>query len=134
MFISFISVDNWNENIDIGEEIEEFSWETIENAIKALNGDTKTQVSLNAEEEIHMCIGGGNNGLYNVYATFDNMRFYNLKDSDKSDTEMVELVTGGQLGEFPANICVTLDKVLKAANTFAEHGKIDETLEWDYVE
>lgn len=69
-----------------------------------------------------------------IYVTYDNLKFYNLKDTSKLDAEMVELVTGGQLGEYPASICVSLDKVLKAAKTFALYGEINEELEWSCVE
>ena len=49
-------------------ELEKPSWEQILEIISKLDGKETTEVSLyTLEESICLCIGGGNNNLYNVY-------------------------------------------------------------------
>ncbi|SFE97117.1 Immunity protein Imm1 [Paenibacillus algorifonticola] len=138
MFIRGLHFDNWVNGRDKGEFIhdqnQDLNWEMIEKILTELNGDNKTQVLLSKDEDIHMGIGGGNSGLYNVYATFDNISFFNLLDSSKSEDKIIQLVTGGQQGEFSANNCVDLETMLKAAKLFALEGEINDSLNWQYEE
>ncbi len=76
-----------------------------------------------------MAVGGGENGNYVTYATFDNQHFHTLLNPS-NPSGIITLVIGGQKGEYAANECVDLNMVLKAARKFAETGKLDETVLW----
>ncbi|MCY6494525.1 Imm1 family immunity protein [Leptolyngbya sp. GGD] len=100
----------------------------METTIRLLDERHKTLVTLETEDETHLAVGGGQ-GKYLVYLTFDNETFYYLSDSSKQD-EQENLVVSGQSGLYPAKYCVPLTTALKAAKTFAEFGKMEETLAW----
>lgn len=107
------------------------SWEDIEKEIRCLDGLHNTEFILSVKsEQPYMLISGGNEGQYICIVTYDNEVFYNLKDLNNSDDDEVWLVCGGQGADFPAQQVVRLDKVLKAAKDFAEHGKLEPSLEW----
>jgi hypothetical protein len=107
------------------------SWQVIEAAINALDGKLRTVITISGEGEAHMAVGGGDSGQYVVYATFDNANFFTLLSLDQSEGKL--LLDVGQEGYYDKQIVVDLQSALTAAKTFAEHGRIDTTLEWrDY--
>lgn len=129
MFVLDLSVERWVGKRNESELIENPSWSQIEAAIRELDGKNRTLVTLGADDETYMTIGGGELGKYVVTVTFDNISFHNLVDLSKPD-ETEKLVVGGQEGIYPAKICVDLLQCLLAARTFAESGKLDELLSW----
>lgn len=131
MFVLDLSVENWIDNFNQEEVIETPSWNQIETAIKELNGKNKTLVTIGAENETYMSIGGGAEGRYVVTATFDNLDFHVLVNFLKPDNKVEKLVVGGQEGNYLAKMCVDLLPCLLAARTFAESGKLDSLLSWE---
>jgi hypothetical protein len=133
MFVVDLTVEKWVGNRNEGEFIENPDWRQIEAAIRELKGKSKTLVTLGADDETYMTIGGGEAGKYVISVTFDNLSFHNLVDLTKPDgTE--KLVIGGQEGIYPAKICVDLLRCLLAARTFAESGELDRLLVWQEEE
>jgi hypothetical protein len=130
MFVSDLSLEKWVGNRNEGEFIENPNWNEIETAIRELDGESKTLVTLGADDEAYMSIGGGKDGKYIVTVTFDNFDFYVLVDLSKPD-EIEKLVVGGQEGNYPAKMCVDLLHCLLAARTFTELGKLDPLLTWE---
>ena len=130
MFVSNLTIENWVGNKDESTVIENPSWQEIETAILELNGKSKTLVTLGADEETYMSIGGGEAGKYIVNVTFDNMSFYNLGNFSKSE-QIEKLVVGGQVGDYPEKMCINLQTVLLASKTFAELGKLEESVNWE---
>jgi Immunity protein Imm1 len=129
MFISRFSVENWEGSRNQGSLEPAKDWREIEVAIKELDGRHKTLVTLEANDETHMAVGGGK-GKYVVYLTFDNELFHYLIDPSKSDADEC-LVVGGQEGVYSSKLCVDMSMALKAAKTFAEFGKMDELVVWE---
>jgi hypothetical protein len=76
-----------------------------------------------------LAVGGGANGQYVVYATFDNVRFFTLMAPEQPDFKVL-LCVGGQEGDYSRNIVVDLPAALAAAKCFAETGQINSTLQW----
>jgi Immunity protein Imm1 len=129
MFISKYSVENWEGDRNNGLLKEAKEWSEIESAIRELDGNRRTLVTLETEGEVHMSIGGGN-GRYFVYLTFDNENFNYLVNRSNSDkTEL--LVIGGQSGIYPAKSCVDLTTTIKAAKVFAELGTLERSVSWE---
>jgi hypothetical protein len=128
MFVLDMTTEKWVGNKNLGSFIENPNWNQIESAIRELDGVNHTLVTIGADEETYMSIGGGA-GKYVVTVTFDNFDFYILMDSSKSN-DIEKLVIGGQGGNFPANQCIDLLRCLLAARTFALEGKLDELLTW----
>jgi hypothetical protein len=76
--VSKLYTDNWTGNSNEENFIENPNWQQIETAIRDLDGNTKTLVSLKIDDETYMMIGGGNFGKYIVTATLDNEVFHSL--------------------------------------------------------
>lgn len=127
-FVLDLTKDKWLGNKSQDVLIDKPNWCQIETAIRELDGANHTLVTLGADEETYMSIGGGA-GEYIVTVTFDSLNFYILLDLAKSNN-IEKLVVGGQHGNFPANQCVDLLRCLLAARTFALEGKLDELLTW----
>ncbi|MBP2656283.1 MAG: hypothetical protein H6Q73_3852 [Firmicutes bacterium] len=133
MFVEVMYSDKWEKKTDKGQDVDNPTWRQIESAIRALDGKVRTQVVIGDGDEGSMCIGGGNDGLYNVFVTIDdNESFYTLIDAAKSKAGTVQLATGGQVEVFAEYTCIELAKVLRAAKAFAEKGKMDAALEWEF--
>ena len=74
-----------------------------------------------------------NSGLKSLKLTLDdNESFYDLINPDGRSDKVLQLITGGQIGDFEEDICVTLDKVLLAAKTFCIEGVVEKDLTWNY--
>ncbi|MBG1261515.1 Imm1 family immunity protein [Nostoc commune] len=129
MFVVDMTTEKWVDNQNKADLIENPSWNQIETAIRELDGEKHTLVTLGINEDIYMSIGGGEN-KYIVTATSDNLNFYVLIDATKSQ-QVETLVVGGQKGNYPANQCVDLLRCLLAARTFTELGKLDSLLIWE---
>jgi hypothetical protein len=129
MFISKFSVEAWegNQNRVLLEATQ--SWTEIEIAIRELDGQRKTLVTLEADGETHMAVGGRGD-RYVVYVTFDNEAFYYLVDASRLGADE-RLTVGGQEGVYPAKLCVGRDAALKAARSFAEFGEMDASVTWE---
>jgi hypothetical protein len=129
MFVVDMTTEKWIGNQNEGDLIENPSWNQVEKAIRELDGENQTLVTLGVNEDTYMSIGGGEN-KYIVTVTFDNFNFYILIDSTKSE-QIETLVVGGQKANYPANQCVDLLHCLLAARTFIEVGKLDDLLTWE---
>lgn len=129
MFITKFSVEDWIGNQNKGFVEPARDWQAIEAAIRELDGNRKTLVTLETDDETHMAVGGGQD-KYVVYMTFDNENFHYLVDPSKSDIEE-SLIVGGQEGIYSAKSCVDLNTTLKAAKVFAELGSMEKSVTWE---
>ena len=112
-------------------EVSNPNWADIEMAIRELDGSDRTLVSFGSNTPApHMAIGGGSEGRYIVYATHDNITFYTMVGTDRSEGKVV-FTAGGQPGDYRIRNCVTLEQALRAAQVFAEEGRVDNSFEWD---
>ena len=133
MGIKEVSYDYWIRGKDNGEMIENPTWEDVEKMILSLDGWNRTLVTFgNYDEGCYMAIGGGKNGKYIAYASYDDEeKIYNLINQTGSEKELVELVVGGQRGNFPERNCVSQDMVLSAAKKFFQTQEVDQNMEWE---
>ena len=129
MYVTTMVTDGWEGARNDESEVELPSIKQIEEAIKRLDGERYSLVTLEAGAGAHIAIGGGK-GCYVAYATFDNERFYNLL-ADGDVEQQVTLFVGGQDGEYPANTIVDERAVLAAATTFAKSGRLEPELSWE---
>lgn len=114
------------------------TWSDVEREIGALDARTQTLVMLAPppplgmpEGEHHLAIGGGGEGRFIVYATEDNLNFWNLTDPDRSGVERkVRMNIGGQEGEYREAQLVSHDLALRAARRYIADGQRAEDLVW----
>jgi hypothetical protein len=143
MFVTHLDYDEWAAEVlrpgYLHREIAHPDWEQIEATIRALDGVAQTEVALRASNENpadtpHMMIGGGNEGRYIAYATYDGRRLFDLHRSgagSPTDDEDMRVVVGGQEGIYYAREVVDLATVLVAARAFALDGELAPELNWD---
>ena len=161
MFVSKLYTDKWTGNRNEENCIENRNWQQIKTAICDLDGNTKTLVSLEVDDESYMMIGGGNAGKYIVTATLDNEVFYSLlypvdykiakldvdakhnnlsifyqalinaNNNNVNSPNDEKLIVGGQAGNYSKKICVNLPQCLIAAITFAESGELEPLFSWE---
>jgi hypothetical protein len=130
VFATSLYADNWGKTSDEGSEIPDPDEKIIRAALQHLNGETKTLVMLRNEDDANLVIGGGNDGKYVTYATFDNRSFKILAKRTESD-ELVSLNAGGQIGDYPSRWVVSLSDAMQAAFRFAQDGILDPSLTWE---
>jgi Immunity protein Imm1 len=130
MFIKNLSTDLWGGPAEVeDDDIPAPSWQQIEAAIRALDGKRRTMVTLCADGESHLTVGGGSSNRYVVYMTFDNTKFLNLMAGDRGD-KTVTLFVGGQDSLFSDDTVVDLTLALRAAKAFTETGQPDPSCKW----
>jgi hypothetical protein len=125
-----LSAEKWVSNSNEGELIKDPNWIKIEAAIRELDGNTKTLVTLKSDDETYMKIRRGKSGKYVVTATFNHKIFNFLVNLSKSD-EIEKLIVDEQEENYPPKRCVDLLHCLLAARTFTESGKLDALLDWE---
>lgn len=107
---------------------DDVGWADVEAAIRQLDGRRHTQVVLQLPDHSDIVIGGGS-GRYNVCIGTPDDRFFVLRDPRNPEgTE--ELIAGGQLGRYRAEVVVGVEQALRAAQVFFELGLADDTLDW----
>ena len=97
--------------------------------MKRLDAKEYTTVTLCGDDDAHLAIGGGA-GQYVVYATYDNIKFWNLLSGAPSGT-VILLNVGGQEGNYQARQVIPMDAALHAARVFFETGQLDPESIWE---
>jgi Immunity protein Imm1 len=129
MYAKVLSTDLWRGPSDHGWHIADPSLQDIATAIERLDGKHHTLAILKGDGDAHLAVGGGANGQYVVFATFDNVRLFTLTSPEQPDSK-VPLCVGGQEGDYSKNTVVDFPAALAAAKRFAETGQIDSALQW----
>jgi hypothetical protein len=128
MFAKHLSIEDG----DSYELVTDPEWERVGKAIKELNGKEHSIICLEGEGKMHMTIGGGPERFV-VYATGDHETFFTAIDPGKSGGS-VEVAVGQQVGQYPPELLVSQDVVLKAAKLFVEKGKLEPGVHWRSTE
>jgi hypothetical protein len=109
MFAKHLSIEDG----DAYELVTDPEWERVGEAIKEMNGKEHTIICLEGESKLHMTIGGGPDAFV-IYASGDQETFFTAVDAGKSGGSL-EITVGQQTNEYPAELLVGKDVVLKAA-------------------
>lgn len=114
------------------------TWADVEREISALDARAQTLVILAPpppkgapEGDQHLAVGGGADGHFIVYATEDNLNFWNLTDPERGGAERkVRMNIGGQEGEYREAQFVSRELALRAARRYVEDGQRAADLVW----
>ena len=125
--------DDFKDLSNVEKCIEFPTWEDIEKVINLLDGEYVTQIIMdNGNEDDYLCIGGGNDGLCNVFISKnDNEIIYTLINSDANDSLVHKLVTAGQEGDFEDKLCVSIEMAKCVAKMYYELGQMDDSFIWE---
>jgi len=134
MKIRRLRICDWQESGRLNIVVEKPSWSDIESAIRAMNNGNLNDVylDLESEPETSLTIGGGS-GRYIVSGSLAAESFPTLTDPSVAETARVNLIVGGQLGDYPAHYVVSLAHALAAVRSVAESGIFSSEYQWTYV-
>ena len=104
--------------------------EVIADLLVQLDGKYRTLLMIYGPGDAHLAVGGDATTGVVVYATFDNLVFYQLVAPSDSSTDSVELVAGGQPGMYARRYVVPIEAAAGAAEAFALRGEL--TADWDW--
>jgi Immunity protein Imm1 len=122
-------VDNWHGRRDDGTVVHEPALIDIRRAITALDGTSRTVISLSRSEECYLLVAGQYNGGYLVNGTLTGRDFYSLKQPSE-DRRKIVCCIGGQDGEYPVDLFVPLDVAWQAVEYFYRSHGLLPSLDW----
>ena len=128
MFAKYLSIEDG----DAYDLITSPEWKRVLEAIAEMNGKEHTLICLESETKKHLTIGGGPD-VFVIYASGDQETFFTAIDPAKAGGS-VEMTVGQQTAQYPADLLVGKDVVLKAAKLFADTGKLEQTVHWRSTE
>lgn len=131
MFVSCVSIDDQETGKEIEYRSSDVTPELVEQLIQRLDGSRHTLVVLAHNGEAHVAVGGDARVGLIVYCTEDNDQFRNLLSATPEDTTAVQLVAGGQLGDYERRFVVSASVACQAAVEYAESGHLAKHLAWD---
>lgn len=133
MYVKRVFYNDFKDLSNVEKSIEFPTWEDIEKVINLLDGEYVTQITMdNGNEDDYLCIGGGNDGLCNVFISKnDNEIIYTLINSDANDSLVHKLVTGGQEGDFEDKLCVSIEMAKRVVKMYYELGRMDDSFIWE---
>lgn len=132
MPIAMLTISDWGSAQERDKMIENPTWPEIESAIRALNNENLNDLYLHPEKnniETYLCVGGGA-GRYVLTGSINNQSFPTLADPERSTTPSVELVVGGQLGDYPTNWVMDLCTTLQTTRAFYDAGGFNCGVSW----
>lgn len=133
MYVKRVFYDDYRDLSNIEKNIDFPTWEDVEKVIDKLDGKSVTQITMdNGNEDNYLCIGGGNDGLCNIFISKnDNENIYTLIKSNAISSLVHKLVTGGQEGDFEDKLCVSIEIAKCVAKKYYELGQMDDSFIWE---
>jgi len=129
MAVNLLVADHWVGSSNDLQYNDAANWDTIEAAIRRLDGRQYTEVSIEKieedsdanEGEVCLSVGGGPHRFLVIFRAQDGSEFLPAPEDPAAGT--IELVIGGQSADFPANITVDLESALELARHFADQSE-----------
>jgi Immunity protein Imm1 len=111
-----------SERRGLSEEYPSPSWDRVESLIRSLDGESRTDVTLD-DGGIRCLLGvsGGNDGRY-VVVVQEIDAYYHLVDASKDENELMVMI-GGVPDYHPAAVITNLDTALAAAKFYLDSGE-----------
>lgn len=129
MFVKYLTADGYG----LSQPIAIAATEVIDDYINQLDGHTKTLLSISdteSFEENTLTIGGSSSSGLVVYAIFEDGIFHQLLNEVPAGSSEIEVVAGGQPGDYPAEYVVSSYQAREAAAYFAQHGRLAPSAIW----
>jgi hypothetical protein len=126
MAVDEMTYEDWDRNINRGGLVRTPEWTLVEQALHGLDGHRRTLVTLEVRGRVLM-VGGGAERRYVVVAT-EGDQSWSLFVGARGP--MVPMVVGGQLGDYPEGMVVSLEKAKETAKSFFERNVLDVSAGW----
>lgn len=113
-------------------DLEDPTEEEVLRAVRALDGSETTELYLQPDREhpeTYLAIAGGVSGQYLVFICLDNEQFIEAI-SPGADGPPVDLICGGQPGQFEPSQLISLEGALRAASQYYRSRSPSEAVDW----
>ena len=131
MFTEKFLIEEWDGNKRGDIATDRTSLSQLEEDIKMLDGKRCSTLIVEGDNT-SLTIGGGNDKRYTaVFTVGVDEEFYNLINEKGDEEAFVKIIAGGQAGDYPTKLCVSLDAALEATREYAETGKRSSNLLWE---
>jgi hypothetical protein len=131
MVVTTVVADDNDTFVEIEYQREQVSQDMVKMLIRQLDGRRHTLVTLYTDTGAHMAIGGSASAGLVVYETADNESFNNLLTGTHHGSDKVNLVAGGQPGDYESRYVVTLGEALTAGTRYVSDGVLAAELRWE---
>lgn len=135
MPINQILICKWLGNTKEDQMIAKSTWSDVENAVRSLNGREYNDIYLTPDkinQQTYLSVGGGD-GKYLVSGSINNEIFPTYVNPDVSGAKEIQIIVGGQSGDYPENYIVDINTALKAVKSFYESGNFENDIPWKNV-
>jgi Immunity protein Imm1 len=105
-------------------------WDTVERAVRQLDGKTSDGLVVNGENGSYMCVAGGGDRRYVVAGKMMTGRGFVLAEGMARGQKEI-ICVGGQDNEYADYEVVSFEKAFQALKTFFEKGVCDDCLRWN---
>jgi len=122
-----ISIDEWHGSTPNEEIVMNPTWADTLSFLRKLDGDIFTLVFFEESDTDSALVGGGPE--YFIVSIKMNDKSYTLMN-DKQGNNEIQLVIGGQLGDYCDNICIEFIPMLEVIKYYCETGNLLETHKW----
>lgn len=103
------------------------SWSDVEAAIRAMDGNTRSELGLFVDEDTFLQVGGGG-GKYTCCVRAEG-KLHVLTDPNRTSDETVWLVAG-QGDDVSLNECFPADMIIEVSKCFWEHRTVSPRYHW----
>jgi len=110
--------------------VERPSWDCVEAALRALNGEDKDGIVLKSDGPSYMGISGGEDGWYAIIGFLEGFGEF-ICASGAQDGPPRDVVVAGDYNSFASKHVIGIQTVLAAAKAFFERGALSDELEWE---
>ena len=107
------------------------SWDLVEKALRALNGETADGVVLQMAEQCYMGISGGRNNRYLVAGYLKGFGGFVCASGEKGGTP-IDVVVVGDLNTVESKNVVGIEAAVLAAKAFFFHGELAKEMKWEH--
>jgi hypothetical protein len=128
MKVQFIETDRWEGQRCFDTRLQRPSWEIVERAIRSLDANRHTCVSLLGDNDCLFVVGGGAGRF--VLSASPNEDTHLTALNLSAPLSQVELTIGGQTGIYMAQMVVDEAQAIQAARTFCESNTLEPSLTW----
>lgn len=127
MYVNWMNADDVSRDARL-DRIEWPYWTDVENALRRLDGRTRTQVFLMTEDAIGMCVTGGYMNRFICEIQDKGGARILIGDAAVDDVAVPVLENGDT--DFPASEIVSLEVALDVCKTYLDTGLADARFGW----
>jgi hypothetical protein len=121
--------DYWESVLNDEHIVQSPSWAEVDEAVSRLDGKVHTLVTLDGEDGSTLFIGGSLEGMVVAWSRQDQ----NLIARRGAGDEKVQIVVGGQVGDYARRNVLPIQIAKNIAKAYADGLRVQDLFKWDQV-